>query len=162
METLERVRVEALRELDGFVAVVEALGEDDWERDSPCVDWKVRDVVEHMIDVVGFSWYAMFLRHVRTGSADLYRVPYAEVKDLPRRSPDVLTEQLRTSATEFRTEVDQFSDEHLTRLEKGERRGLRVLNEFLCEFGIHRSDVEFGVGHDDFILRPEVVDVTIR
>lgn len=154
-------RREALRELDGFVGAVNRLAGKDWQGDTPCVDWKVRDVVEHMIDVVGYSWYAMFLRHVRTGSPAGYRVPYTERQDPQRRSTEELVEQLSESAAELRGELERFSDDDLGRLEKGSRRGMQVIEEFVCEFGIHRADLEMGLGHHDFVLRPEVVDATV-
>lgn len=103
----------------------------------------------------------MFLRHTRTGSPAGYRVPYTERQDGPKRLPDELVEQLHESAEELRVELDEFGDDDLGRLEKGSRRGLEVIEEFVCEFGIHRADLELGIGHTDFVLRPEVVDATV-
>lgn len=164
MTGFDSCRREALRELDGFVDAVEGLAGEDWEREAPCVDWKVRDVVEHVIDVVGYSWYAMFLRYARTGSPAGYRVPYTDMgvgQRVPQgptpRSPEELVEQLSVSAAELRGELEQFSVDDLVRLEKGSQRGVQVIKEFVCEFGIHRADLELGVGHVDFVFRPEVV-----
>ena len=37
------------RAMRGFAAVVAPLGADDWDRDSMCDDWTIRDVVEHVV-----------------------------------------------------------------------------------------------------------------
>jgi uncharacterized protein (TIGR03086 family) len=51
----ERYRANAA----GFNARVEAVPEDRWENQSPCEDWKARDVVRHVVDTSG-----MFLGYV--------------------------------------------------------------------------------------------------
>ena len=36
------------RGLDFFTAIITRLGEDDWERPTPCAGWTVRDVIGHL------------------------------------------------------------------------------------------------------------------
>ena len=52
---------------DDFAATVAAVPEDRWEDQSPCEDWKARDVVRHFVDTSG-----MFLGFV---GKDLGEVP---------------------------------------------------------------------------------------
>lgn len=45
----DELRDAMARAMAGFAAVVADLGPDDWDRDSMCDDWTIRDVVEHVI-----------------------------------------------------------------------------------------------------------------
>jgi uncharacterized protein (TIGR03086 family) len=55
MKTADRYRANA----DAFTARVEGVAGDQWENQSPCEDWKARDVVRHVVDAS-----AMFLGYI--------------------------------------------------------------------------------------------------
>jgi uncharacterized protein (TIGR03086 family) len=55
MKTADRYRTNA----DAFTSRVEAVAGDQWENQSPCEDWKARDVVRHVVETS-----AMFLGYI--------------------------------------------------------------------------------------------------
>ncbi len=92
MATLDLVAAERLRLAD----LLDTLDDDQWNVQSLCGEWTVRDVAAHLTAGWNVSIPKMALLMVRHGGFD--RANAAVAKDLARRSPQAITDDLRSHA----------------------------------------------------------------
>jgi uncharacterized protein (TIGR03083 family) len=146
---LDVARPPALRELRAFVALTEALDDDDWLRPTPCDGWCVRDLVEHIAGVPGYDYFAGRLRSARLGTADGPSTN-ASVSQTGCTVSELIG-LLRERAAEFESELQVLTESDLDRqlhVMPGRSQLLRsAMGQYVYEFGLHRYDLEWALGN---------------
>ncbi len=136
------------RSVAGWLQRVAAVDADDWDRPTPCSEWSVRDLVNH---VVGEDRWTGPLMQGRT---------MAEVGD--RLDGDLLGSDPRAAA---RAAADEATSEVGARLPAGAHVHLsygdedpeEYVRQLIADHVIHAWDLAVAVGADD-TLDPELVD----
>jgi uncharacterized protein (TIGR03083 family) len=105
-----------------FTDALRALPDDDWQAPTRCTEWRVREVVGHMVTVDAYWVFALgaarseqpparFLEHF-----DPSRGTDAQVAALQDVAPAELFDRFATGALAFATLVESFTSEDWTRL----------------------------------------------
>ncbi|WP_433363579.1 TIGR03086 family metal-binding protein [Streptosporangium sp. CA-115845] len=135
------------RALDDFGALVHRIGPDQWENPTPCVDWDVRSLVNH---VVGENLWAPELLAGRT---------HAEIGDA--FEGDLLGDDpikaFDTSAVPaVQAAVDHRVLDRVVHLPFGDVPGREYITELFADALIHTWDLARAIGADER-LDPELV-----
>jgi uncharacterized protein (TIGR03083 family) len=146
---LDTARRTALREIGAFVDLCGSLTEDDWSLPTPCPDWSVKDLVEHVAGVPGYDYFAGRLRSARLGdrSGPSTNASIAQTG----LATSELIDLLRRRAAEFAAELELLTDDDLDRelfVMPGRSQLLRsALGGYVYEFGLHHYDLESALGN---------------
>jgi uncharacterized protein (TIGR03086 family) len=143
------IRMAYRQALDGFGTTVAAVGDGQWRDPTPCTDWDVRTLVNH---VVNENRWVPELLAGRT---------VAEVGDA--LDGDLLGDDpvaAYTSSAEVAAEAAAGEDvlTRTTHLSFGDVPGAEYLNQLFADALIHRWDLARAVGADERI-DPELVEV---
>jgi uncharacterized protein (TIGR03086 family) len=118
---------------DDFAATVAAVPADRWDDQSPCEDWKARDVVRHVVDTSG-----MFLGFV---GKDLGDVP--SVDDDPVAAVDHARGRIQAELDDPERAASTFTGL------MGESTFEAAADRFLCtDLVVHRWDLGRATGQD--------------
>ncbi len=135
------------RSVEGFGQRVMAVGADDWDRPTPCSDWSVRDLVQHLVSE---ELWAPPLFEGRT---------IAEVGD--RFEGDILGSDPQAAwKAAAAAVIDAASPDVLDRtvhLSFGDVPGREYIGQLTTDHVIHAWDLARGTGGDDR-LDPELVE----
>lgn len=128
---------------------VEHVGEDQWARPTPCTDWNVRELVNHLVNEN--RWTLPLLRGQTI----------AEVGD--RFDGDLLGDdpkaEWRAAASEATGAVaEPGALERTVHLSFGDHPGEEYAWQLMLDHVIHAWDLARGIGADE-TLEPELVDV---
>ncbi|GGQ33087.1 TIGR03086 family metal-binding protein [Streptosporangium pseudovulgare] len=137
------------RALDAFGALVHRIGPGQWRLPTPCVDWDVRTLVDHVVREN--RWVPLLLAGRTVGEV-------GDALDGDMLGDDAL-KSFDTSATAAVQAV--FEDGALTRvahLSFGDVPGGEYVAELFADVLIHTWDLARAVGADER-LDPELVDV---
>jgi uncharacterized protein (TIGR03083 family) len=85
----------ACEEREDFANLLAGLAPEQWEQPSLCERWRVRDVVAHVLSYDELSRWQLVRRFAQGGFVPT-RVNAIGVRDYARRSPQQLTELMRT------------------------------------------------------------------
>ena len=138
------------RAVDEFDKRVQAISEDQWDGDTPCTEWSVRDLVNHVVNED--RWVKPLIEGktiAEVGSAldgDL-------LGDDPKRAWKEAAEESIAAAS---SEGALTTTCHVS---FGDIPGEEYLSQVLSDNVIHSWDLARGVGADDR-LDPELVDFT--
>jgi uncharacterized protein (TIGR03086 family) len=139
------------RTVEDWERRVAAVGDDDWDRPTPCTGWSVRDLVNH---VVGEELWAVPLLDGRT---------IAEVGD--QLDGDVLGEApARTShdaAVAAARAVDEHPPDGVVHLSYGDERVEEYVRQLAADHLVHGWDLSVATGGDPR-LDPELVAEVAR
>jgi uncharacterized protein (TIGR03083 family) len=86
----------ACEERQDFVDFLDGLSAEQWEQPSLCELWRVRDVVAHVVSYEELSRWQLVRRFAKGGLRPP-RINALGVADYARRSPEELTQLMRTS-----------------------------------------------------------------
>ena len=118
---------------DDFAATVAAVPGDRWDAQSPCEDWKARDVVRHVVDTSG-----MFLGFV---GKELGEVP--PVDDDPVAAWDHARSRIQAELDDPERAATTFTGL------MGESTFEAAVDRFLCtDLVVHRWDLATATGQD--------------
>jgi uncharacterized protein (TIGR03086 family) len=135
------------RSVEGFGQRVMTVGPDDWDRPTPCSDWSVRDLVQHLVSE---ELWAPPLFEGRT---------IAEVGD--RFEGDILGSDPQAAWKEAAAAaIDAASPDVLDRtvhLSFGDVPGREYIGQLTADHVIHAWDLARGTGGEDR-LDPELVE----
>ena len=135
------------RSVEGFGQRVMAIGPDDWARPTPCSDWTVRDLVQHLV------YEEVWAPPLLEGQ------PIAEVGD--RFEGDILGADPPAAWKEAAAAaLAAASDDVLDRtvhLSFGDVPGREYLGQLTADHLIHACDLSRGIGGDER-LDPELVE----
>ncbi|MBJ8347545.1 maleylpyruvate isomerase family mycothiol-dependent enzyme [Antrihabitans sp. YC2-6] len=112
--------------------MLDTLTEDEWERPSLCAEWRVRDVVAHL--VIGANapkLSSMFAAGVRAGF-NPHHVGRDTAIRLAESAPDELVDRLRDHAGGRRLPVPVFTD----------------YRDMVCDILVHGQDIAIPTGRD--------------
>jgi uncharacterized protein (TIGR03086 family) len=129
---------------DAFAAKVAAVPADKWDAQTPCPEWKARDLVQHMVDTQG-----MFLGFIDRKLAD---VP--SIDDDPAAAWDAARAQLLAHLEDPATAKAEF--EGFTGRSTFEAAADRFLNFDLV---VHGWDLARATGQDETIAPDDVARV---
>lgn len=135
------------RTVEAWQAHVAAVGDDDWDRPTPCTEWSVRDLVNH---VVGEELWAVPLLDGRT---------IADVGD--RFDGDVLGEAPRETChaaadAAARAVDEQVPDGGVVHLSYGDEQVEEYVRQLAADHLVHGWDLSVATGGDPR-LDPELV-----
>ncbi|MEU4829353.1 TIGR03086 family metal-binding protein [Streptosporangium sp. NPDC023615] len=136
------------RALDAFGALVHRVGPGQWENPTPCVDWDVRALVDH---VVGESLWAPELLAGRSSA----EVGDAFDGDLLGDDPIKAFDTSAMAAVQAVTVHGAL--EGVVRLPFGDVPGLEYVTELFADALIHTWDLARAIGADER-LDPELVE----
>jgi uncharacterized protein (TIGR03083 family) len=85
----------ACEEREDFADLLAGLSPEQWEQPSLCERWRVRDVVAHVLSYDELSRWQLVLRFAKGGLVPT-RINAIGVREYTRRSPEQLTELMRT------------------------------------------------------------------
>ncbi|MGC5015312.1 TIGR03086 family metal-binding protein [Streptosporangium sp. DT93] len=136
------------RALDAFGALVHRVGPGQWENPTPCVDWDVRDLVNH---VVGENLWAPELLAGRASA----EVGDAFDGDLLGDDPIKAFDTSAVAAVQAATAPGAL--EGVVRLPFGDVPGGEYVTELFADALIHTWDLARAIGADER-LDPELVD----
>jgi uncharacterized protein (TIGR03083 family) len=85
----------ACEEREDFADLLAGLSHGQWEQPSLCERWRVRDVVAHVLSYDELSRWQLVLRFAKGGLVPT-RINAIGVREYTRRSPEQLTELMRT------------------------------------------------------------------
>lgn len=138
--------VPACRAFGGTLA---AAGSDDWARPTPCTDWDVRALTNHLVSEN--VWVAPLL-----GGATIAEVGDQFDGDLLGADP---YSAWSTSADAAIAAVEALADlDQPVHLSHGDEAARHYLDQLASDNVIHRWDLAVGLGQDP-TLDPEMVDV---
>ena len=136
------------RAVDEFGKRVHAVGDDQWHDSTPCTDWDVHTLVNHL--VYEDKWVTPLLEE-----KTIAEVGDAFEGDLLGADPKKAWEQ---AAQESLSAVEQEGvDERTVHLSFGDFSGRDYISQVLTDHVIHSWDLARGIGADDK-LDPELVD----
>jgi uncharacterized protein (TIGR03086 family) len=128
------------RRADAFEATVAAVGDDGWDRPSPCAEWNARDVVRHVVDM-HHVMLRPFGRQPRAADVDAdplgaFRAARADVEAL-LGDPVLASQETRSPA--------------------GTMAGADMVDQVAsADLVVHRWDLARATGQDDTIDRAEL------
>ena len=93
MDAFEALRTERLR----LAGELEALAPEQWEKQSLCADWRVRDVLAHLVASTDMRLVVMLGRLLRN-RFNVDRTLSAQAREMGRRPPQELLRDLRERA----------------------------------------------------------------
>ena len=130
------------RAIEQFGQKVHAVGDDHWTNATPCTDWDVHALVNHLV------FEASWVRPLLDG------VTIAEVGD--RFDGDLLGEDPREAFDRVATEAaaaaaEAGATERIVHISSGDAPAGEYLNEVFADFVIHGWDLARGIGADDRI-----------
>ncbi|CAM3158048.1 TIGR03086 family metal-binding protein [Stackebrandtia soli] len=136
------------RSLDGFTTRVAQVEESQWGAPTPCEEWDVRTLVNHVVSET--LWVSPLL----SGAT------IAEVGD--RFDGDQLGDDPAASARSAASAASSAADEagvldRTTHLSFGDTPSEEYLNQITADLAIHSWDLAVATGEDP-VLDPEVVD----
>lgn len=138
-----------LRGIDEFDARVRAIGDDQWDNTTPCTDWNVRDLVNHMTSE------ALWAPHILSGKT-IEEAGDAFKGDAVGSDPKATWE---LAAEEEKEAVQQAGITDATiHLSRGPTPASEYLAELFSDHVIHAWDLARGIGGDDR-LDPQLVEV---
>jgi uncharacterized protein (TIGR03086 family) len=143
MDTVELHR----RSVSGWLEQVARIGDDDWDRVTPCTAWSVRELVNH---VVGEERWTVPLMQGRT---------LAEVGDT--LDGDLLGADPPTAAREaaeeaIREAAARFADDLSVHLSYGDESADEYLRQLVADHVVHGWDLAAALGTDR-VLDPSLV-----
>ena len=149
MDTVELHR----RAVAEFDTRVRSISEDQWNRPTPCPDWDVRALVNHLVNEN--KWTAPLI-----GGKTIAEVGDAFDGDLLGDDPQ---SAWRESATEARAAVDSVADdlERKVNVSWGQIPASEYIGQLWTDHLIHAWDLARGIGADEK-LDPELVEVCYR
>jgi uncharacterized protein (TIGR03086 family) len=136
------------RAVDEFDKRVQAISEDQWDGDTPCTEWSVRDLVNH---VVGEDKWVKPLIEGRTIQEVGGALDGDLLGDDPKREwKEAATEAVATAETRGALSAT-------CHVSSGDISGQEYLSQVLSDHVIHSWDLARGIGADDK-LDPKLVD----
>jgi uncharacterized protein (TIGR03086 family) len=135
------------RAVDGFGARLAAVGPDQWERPTPCADWSVRQLVNH---VVGENAWAVPLLQGATMAEVGDRLDGDLLGDDPVAAWKAAAEPAVTVAGE------DGALERIVHVSFGDIPGREYLSQVTTDHVIHAWDLARGAGGDE-ALDPDLV-----
>jgi uncharacterized protein (TIGR03086 family) len=136
------------RAVDEFDKRVQAISEDQWDGDTPCTEWSVRDLVNH---VVGEDKWVRPLIEGKTIAEVGSALDGDLLGDDPKHAWKEAAEESIAAAS---SEGALTATCHIS---SGDTSGEDYLSQVLSDNVIHTWDLARGVGADDK-LDPELVD----
>ncbi len=136
------------RALDDFGALVHRIGPEQWQNRTPCVDWDVRALVNH---VVGENLWAPELLSGRT-TADV-----GDAFDGDLLGDDPLKAFDTSAAAAVQAAGDEGALTCVTHLSFGDVPGREYITELFADALIHTWDLARAIGADER-LDPELVE----
>ncbi len=148
MDTAELYRTSVA----GWLQRVEAIGPGDWDRPTPCTDWSVRDLVNH---VVGEDRWTVPLIQGRT---------MADVGD--SLDGDLLGDDPQSAAAQAAEEAVRevtatLTDDLRVQLSYGEEAGDEYVRQLVADHAIHAWDLAAAVGADRDLDPALVAEVAV-
>jgi uncharacterized protein (TIGR03083 family) len=137
---LYEAREAILRDLDSFVDTLDRLEPSEWTKPTPCEGWTIRDLAQHVAEVVHID--TDVLRKKGTGT------PAGSVTV----TTDDLVMEIRTARKAYGAELDGLTDDNLNDICTFQAAsGLALPLSFTLqvsamEFGTHRNDLERAQG----------------
>jgi len=125
---------------DGFDRRLRAVGDADWSRPTPCSEWTVRDVVNH---VVGQDY-----RHVRLLQGGALE-EYQEVRENDWLGDDPLGSWERGSVAYDTAYAEPGVLDKVVEYHWGPATGRQLLRARVFEMTVHTWDLARGIGADD-------------
>ncbi len=124
MATDDQLRSAMATAMEGFAAVVESVEPHHWERPSPCSEWSVWDVINHV--VAGEHFTAAVL-----GGASLAAAIERQV-GLDPQNPDLVSQVVDASAvalTAFEGSLDRTVEHRVGTITARRMLGFRIIDE---------------------------------
>ena len=137
------------RSVDEFDRCVAAVSDDQWTNATPCPDWTVRDLLNHIVGEA--AWMPPLLAGKKVDEVDglegdlLGDDPKGAWADASARAIEAAEQDGAMEAT--------------AHLSFGDFSGEFYVSQVLCDNVIHAWDLAAGIGHDDGI-DPELVKFT--
>jgi uncharacterized protein (TIGR03086 family) len=130
------------RAVQGFGEKVHAVGDDQWTNETPCTEWDVRALVNHLV------YEALWVKPLLDG------LTIEEVGD--RFDGDVLGEDPkaafdRAAAGATAAASEPGASERIVHISSGDAPAGEYLTELFADFVIHGWDLARGIGADDTI-----------
>jgi uncharacterized protein (TIGR03086 family) len=132
-----------------FGETLRLAGPDDWGRATPCDEWDVRDLANHL--VTENSWVPALL-----GGATVEEVGDRFDGDQVGDDPVPAWSRTAQAATDAVGTISDFSQQ--VHLSYGEEAAAVYLNQLASDFVIHRWDLASGLGQSR-TLDPEMLDI---
>jgi|SRR5215210_2275547 len=125
-----------------FGALVHGIAQDQWANDTPCSDWDVRALVNHLVNE------ALWVKPLLDGKT------IAEVGD--RFDGDVLGDDPkgafdRAAAEATASAVEPGATERIVHISSGDTPAPEYLSQVFADFVVHGWDLARGIGADDTI-----------
>ena len=135
------------RAVEEWLATVEAVGIDDWDNPTPCTDWTVRDLVNHVV------WEEEWMVPLLEGST------VAEVGDRldgDRLGSDPIASARASSAAALAACDSLLPDNPTVHLSYGDAEAQEYATQVAADHLIHSWDLARATAQDD-TLDPELV-----
>jgi uncharacterized protein (TIGR03086 family) len=136
------IQDDLVRAVQGFGEKVHAVGDDQWTNGTPCTEWDVRALVNHLANE------ALWVRPLLDG------LTIEEVGD--RLDGDLLGEDPkaafdRAAADATAAVGEPGATERIVHISSGDARAGEYLGELFSDFVVHGWDLARGIGADDTI-----------
>jgi uncharacterized protein (TIGR03086 family) len=129
----------------GFTQRLELVGADDWKRPTPCTDWNVRQLVNH---VVGSD--VRYTDLLRGGSAeDFIRRREDETRLAPVGGGDALEEWRHANTALDAALHERGAMDRVVDYPRGPLRGHEIVENRLVDITIHTWDLARAIAADD-------------
>jgi uncharacterized protein (TIGR03086 family) len=131
-----------------FRTRLQLVGEPYWSRPTPCDEWDVRALVNHVVG--GNTRYAMLLHGATAADVD-------ETRSADHLRGDALAAFVATASDMQRAFAEPGALERIGHHPAGDRRGAELLDMRVLDLAIHAWDLARAIGADD-TLSPDLVE----
>lgn len=140
------------RAIDEFDRRVAQVGDDQWHASTPCTEWDVRDLVNHLVNE---NMWAVPLLEGKT----IAEVGSAFDGDLLGDDPKAVWS--RSAREGLRAAQAEGAMERTVHLSFGDASGADYISQVLADHVIHSWDLARGIGADER-LDPDLVDFVLE
>ena len=130
------------RAVQRFGEKVHAVGDDQWTHDTPCTEWDVRALVNHLVNE------ALWVKPLVDGLT-IEEVGSSLDGDLLGEDPKAAFDRAAVEATATATEPG--AAERIVHISAGDAPAAEYLSQLFTDFVVHGWDLARGIGADDTI-----------
>ena len=126
--------------IDEFARPLRLVGPDDWQRPTPCTEWDVRALVNHVIGAA--VRYQLLLRGASTEQVEATRT-------VDHLGDDALGSFVTTADGMVACFAEDGALERITHHVTGDRTGRELVSMRILDLGVHAWDLARAIGADE-------------
>jgi uncharacterized protein (TIGR03086 family) len=136
------IQDDLVRAVERFGEKVHAVGDDQWTNETPCTEWDVRVLVNHLVNE------ALWVRPLLDGLT-IEEVGHRLDGDLLGKDPTAAFDRAAAEATA--AVAVPGATERIVHISSGDATAGKYLGELFADFVVHGWDLARGIGADDTI-----------